>query len=69
MKTDKEIGKRLIQLRKEKKESREELANSLGISLSCLIKYECGFRHITDVNKEKIANHFSKSISEVFYEF
>lgn len=69
MKTDKEIGKRIYELRKAKNETREELAEIIGISYSLLVKYELGYRHIPDSKKEKLKEHFNLSIAEVFYEF
>lgn len=65
---DKKIGKKLSSLRESRNESREDLAKSLNLSYSTIVKYECGFRHISDKSKIMIAEHYNVNLGELFYE-
>jgi transcriptional regulator with XRE-family HTH domain len=53
---------RLMQLRKEKKLSREDLATKLGVSYSTIAKYESGTREPDLKTLEKISNIFDVSL-------
>ena len=61
----KEIGKKLKELRGERK--LHEVAEALGISPSALSMYETGTRIPRDVIKIKIANYYGVNISDIFY--
>ncbi len=60
------IAKRLIELRGEN--SREWLAEKLGLSVSAIKMYESGSRIPKDDIKIKIANLFGKSVQEIFFD-
>lgn len=57
-----EFKDRLLQLRKEKNMSREELAKKLNLSYSAISKYETGARTPDDDIKKKIAEYFNVSL-------
>ena len=59
------VSKRLIELRGDK--SREEVAKSLGISLSALAMYERGERSPRDEIKIKIADYYKTSVQDIFF--
>lgn len=59
------VGKNLIALRGSK--SREEVAESLGISVSALAMYEQGNRMPKDEIKVKISNYYNVSIEALFF--
>ncbi len=54
------------QLRKQKNERQEELANIVGVSRQTIISIEKGKYNPSILLAFKIANHFNKSIEEVF---
>lgn len=60
------IAKRLIELRGET--SREETANAIGISVSALQMYENAQRIPKDSIKVRIANHYKKTVQEIFFD-
>ena len=60
------IGKKLIDLRREK--SREEVAIDLKVSYSALQMYENGERIPRDEVKIRIANYFGVSVQSLFFE-
>jgi len=62
----KETGRRLSALRGNI--SREEEAAALGISISALSMYENGKRIPRDAIKIKIAEYFSKTVQEIFFD-
>lgn len=59
------IGKRLIELRGERK--REEVAEAIGVSKSAIAMYEAGERVPRDLLKLKIANYYNKTVEEIFF--
>lgn len=61
----KEIAKKLRELRGSS--SRKDVADSLGISVSALAMYECGKRIPKDEMKIRIAEHFKKTVEEIFF--
>ena len=61
----KEIGRRLVTLRGEKK--REQVANDLGITYSALAMYENGNRIPRDCIKARIATYYNRTIDEIFF--
>lgn len=60
------IAKKLVELRAEK--SREQVAYSIGISLSALAMYETGARIPRDEIKKKLADYYGKSVQEIFFD-
>ncbi len=62
----KAIGKKLVKLRGEK--TQEEVANSLGISVSALSMYERGERIPRDNIKIRISSYYKKPIHKIFFE-
>lgn len=59
------IGKILTELRGN--ETREEVSNNIGVSVSAWQMYENGQRIPKDEIKVKIASYFKKSVGEIFY--
>lgn len=59
------IGKTLVKLRGKK--TQEEVANSLGISVSALSMYEQGKRIPRDNIKIRIASYYNKPIHKIFF--
>mgnify|MGYP001771168417 CR=1 FL=1 len=60
------IAKRLVTLRG--KESRESVAESIGVSVSALAMYETGARIPRDETKLRIAQHYGCTVQEIFFE-
>lgn len=60
------IGKKLVELRGEKKQG--DVAKSIGVSVSALSMYECGERIPRDNIKLRIAAYYGKTIQSIFYE-
>ena len=60
------IGVRLQRLRG--KQSREQVANAIGISVSAISMYENGERIPRDSIKIKYANYFNKTVQEIFFD-
>ncbi len=60
------IAKRLLELRGD--DSREETAQAIGISVSALQMYENAQRVPKDEIKIRIANHFKKTVQEIFFD-
>lgn len=60
------IGKKLVHLRG--KGTQEEVANSLGISVSALSMYERGERIPRDNIKIRISSYYKKPIHKIFFE-
>lgn len=60
------IGKRLVELRGEKKQ--DEVAKAVDISVSALSMYECGERIPRDDIKVRLANYFDKSVQFIFFD-
>lgn len=56
----------LIHLRQAKGESQAEAARSIDISQSMLAMLEAGYRRGGDEAKIKIANHYGKTVDEIF---
>lgn len=61
----KAIGERLVQLRGNR--TQEEVANSLGISISALSMYERGERIPRDNIKIRISLYYKKPIHKIFF--
>lgn len=57
---------RLEELRKQKNEKQEDLANIVGVSRQTIISIEKGKYNPSILLAFKIANHFNKSIEEIF---
>ena len=60
------IAKRLVTLRGN--ESRESVAEAIGVSVSALAMYETGARIPRDETKLRIAQHYGCSVQEIFFE-
>lgn len=60
------IGRKLVKLRGEK--TQEEIANSIGISVSALSMYERGERIPRDNIKIRISSYYKKPIHKIFFE-
>lgn len=60
------IAKRLVSLRG--KESRESVAEAIGVSVSALAMYETGARIPRDETKLRIAQHYGCTVQEIFFE-
>ncbi|AKR35039.1 helix-turn-helix transcriptional regulator [Bacillus cereus] len=60
------IAKNLITLRSEK--TREEVAESVGISVSTLQMYENGQRIPRDEIKVKLANFYGATVQSIFFD-
>ena len=65
MKSAKEIGEDLIALRGNK--SREEVASTVGISVSALQMYENGERRPRDEIKCALATYFRTTVGSLFF--
>ena len=61
------IGKKMLDLRKEKQETAEQMAEALGISQSAVAMYENGKRIPRDEIKIRIAEHFGVSVESIFF--
>lgn len=59
------IGKKLRELRG--KNTLNDTASDLGISISALVMYENGNRIPRDEIKLKIAKYYGKSVEEIFF--
>lgn len=53
--------------RREKGETQEETANSVGVTPSAYAMYETGNRIPRDEVKFRLADHFGKTVSELFF--
>ena len=62
---NKKIGQTLTKLRGNK--AREEVAESLGVSLSAYIKYESGDRTPRDEVKQRIADYYNRTVQFIFF--
>ena len=60
------IGERLLNLRKEKNISQEELADILGVSRQTISSLETGKYNPSIMLAYNIANYFGMAIEEVF---
>lgn len=60
------IAKRLVALRGN--ESRKAVAKAIGVSVSALAMYENGARIPRDETKRRIAEHYGRSVGEIFFE-
>jgi len=60
------IAKKLIKLRGEK--AKDEVAKSLGISVSAIQMYEKGERVPKDEIKIRIAKFYQKTVQEIFFD-
>lgn len=66
MATRKEIGERLRKLRGD--ESREVVAIAAGVTSQAISNYELGIRIPSDDVKCKLADHFKRTVQEIFYD-
>ena len=64
----KELGRRVMELRKHNRFSQEELAKLLGVSRSSLVQIEAGKRSLLALELAKLSNILKFSISEIFTE-
>ena len=61
-----ELGKRIKQLRNERKISQEKFALSIGMDRTYFASVEAGNRNVSLLNIEKIASGFGVSLEELF---
>lgn len=61
------MADKLRTLRLRKNESQQEVADAVGISVSAYSMYENGERVPRDRTKVKLANHFGRSVTFIFY--
>lgn len=66
MRTAKEIGERLVELRGNA--SRDEIANAVGVSVSAISMYENGERIPRDSIKVKFADLYKRTVQEIFFD-
>ena len=59
------IAERLVKARG--KRSRESVAAAIGISVSAIAMYETGARVPRDEVKVKLADHYHKTVQELFF--
>lgn len=59
------IAQKLLKLRGDK--SREEVSNSVGISISTLQMYENGQRVPKDNIKIELAKYYGKTVQDIFF--
>ena len=60
------IAKKLVELRGEATQA--EIAKAVGVAQSTYAMYEIGKRVPTDEIKIKIAEHYHKTVQEIFFE-
>lgn len=60
------VGRRIRQIRKEKKLSQEELAHICELDRTYITSVECGRRNISIVNLDKISLALEVSLHELF---
>lgn len=58
---------KLLEARKAKRESQAQAANAIGIAQSMLAMMETGDRNGSDKTKRKVAEHYGKSVGELFF--
>lgn len=61
------IAERLISLRKKKKETQEDVAKAIKVSVSAITMYETGQRVPRDEIKVALAKHFGVSVKTIFF--
>lgn len=66
MASAKEIGERLINLRGE--QSREAIANAIGVSKSAISMYENGERVPRDDIKVRFAKYYNSTVQKIFFD-
>lgn len=62
----KDLGKRIKQLRNEREISQEKFALSIGMDRTYFASVEAGNRNVSLLNIEKIASGFGVSLEELF---
>ena len=60
------IGKRVKELRSKLGKSQEELADLAGLDRTYITSVECGRRHISIVNIEKLSNALGVTLKDFF---
>lgn len=58
---------KLYELRKKRGETQEEVAESIGISVSAYSAYETGQRVPRDKVKRRLAKHFNRTVQFLFF--
>lgn len=61
------VGNKLRKLRVEKSMTQQELADTLGLSVSAISSYEIGWRVPSDKVKKQYSLFFNTSIEELFF--
>lgn len=60
-------NEKLYEMRKRRGETQEDVARSVGISVSAYNSYETGQRVPRDPIKRKLANHFGRTVQFLFF--
>ena len=60
-------NEKLYNLRKKRKETQAEVAESIGVSVSSYNFYETGQRTPPDDVKRRIAKHFDRTVQFIFF--
>lgn len=60
-------NEKLYNLRKKRKETQAEVAESIGVSVSAYNFYETGQRNPPDEVKKRIAKHFDRTVQFIFF--
>ncbi len=66
-KVSSKVGNKLRRLRMQKNMTQQELADTLGISVSAVSSYELGARVPSDKVKKQYSLFFNTSIEELFF--
>lgn len=61
------IAERLVYLRKKKKETQEEVAKAIKVSVSAITMYETAQRIPRDEIKMALAKHYGVSVKSIFF--
>lgn len=63
-----QIGKKIKELREQKQETMDELANAVNTSTSAIAMYETGKRIPRDEIKIRIAEHYRVPVESIFFQ-
>ncbi len=61
------VGNKLRRLRVQKNMTQQELADTLGLSVSAISSYELGVRVPSDKVKKQYSLYFNRSIEDLFF--
>lgn len=66
-KVNRKVGNKLRRLRMQKNMTQQELADTLGLSVSAISSYELGWRTPSDKVKKQYSLYFNTSIEKIFF--